>query len=748
MTTIKLKNGSGAPTAGDLVQGEPALDLTNKRLYTEDSGGTVIEVGTNPGTDVTFANNRKAIFGDSSDLQIFSEGSSGNSFINETGNGSLFINASNLYLRKGEATFENFVACTANGDVKLYYDNAEKLATTATGIDVTGSISADGLTVDASSPDVIVKDTQAHTTSDGPLVQFQGKGPNGTNYNFGYIQGLSNGSNNAGDMVLGTNTAGVQYQRMRLEDNGDISFYEDTGTTAKFFWDASAESLGIGTDSPASGLHVVKGTADVLRLERDATNDWRFQLTVGALTFRDATNDAERMRIDSSGAVLIHPNNATRGLKITSTTTGTAGDTTTYDTIAAGFGRHIFKTDGTERVRIDQSGTAMFKGGTTDNAIQIWESGSEIARIGGSSGTLNFLVGSTTDSRLSIDASGNVGIGTSSPTFTTGSGLEIERAGAATLRLEDTGSGGKPFEIYSDDGEGYVVNGIGSGMPMIFKTVNTERMRIDASGNLLVSKTSDDNSTAGVVLRDTGEGSFVVSEGRSGLFKRLSTDGEIISFRKDTLTVGSIGADNASINIGSGNTGLLFYNTATAIYPRTAAGAQSNGAIDLGGASDRFKDLYLSGDVIAPNIVASNGIFLGGTSIDNRLDDYEEGTCDLTWSDGTNNSTVVTNKYTKVGRIVTVSGYVAGNVSGLTSTAVAKIAGFPFAFSDYGSFAVKLRYIDSPTGCIGIVGDHANSGSVAQLSFIIDNGNYVDVLVSDLSTNSNDTYFNITYTAT
>ena len=49
-TTIKLKNGSGAPAAADLVQGEPAFDLTNKRLYTEDSGGTVIEVGTNPST--------------------------------------------------------------------------------------------------------------------------------------------------------------------------------------------------------------------------------------------------------------------------------------------------------------------------------------------------------------------------------------------------------------------------------------------------------------------------------------------------------------------------------------------------------------------------------------------------------------------------------------------------------------------------------------------------------------------------
>ena len=55
MTTIKLKNGSGAPLAGDLVQGEPALDLTNKRLYTEDSSGAVIEVGTNP-TSVTTGN--------------------------------------------------------------------------------------------------------------------------------------------------------------------------------------------------------------------------------------------------------------------------------------------------------------------------------------------------------------------------------------------------------------------------------------------------------------------------------------------------------------------------------------------------------------------------------------------------------------------------------------------------------------------------------------------------------------------
>ena len=58
-TTIKLKNGSGVPAASSLVQGEPAIDLTNRRLYTENASGSVIEVGNNPsvlsiaGTTVT-----------------------------------------------------------------------------------------------------------------------------------------------------------------------------------------------------------------------------------------------------------------------------------------------------------------------------------------------------------------------------------------------------------------------------------------------------------------------------------------------------------------------------------------------------------------------------------------------------------------------------------------------------------------------------------------------------------------------
>ena len=54
-------------------------------------------------------------------------------------------------------------------------------------------------------------------------------------------------------MIFNTN----QTNRMQIAANGDISFYEDTGSTAKLFWDASAEALGIGlTSNISSKLHV------------------------------------------------------------------------------------------------------------------------------------------------------------------------------------------------------------------------------------------------------------------------------------------------------------------------------------------------------------------------------------------------------------------------------------------------------------------------------------------------------------
>jgi len=142
-TTIKLKNGSGAPLAGDLVQGEPALDLTNKRLYTEDSGGTVIEVGTNPGTDVTFADNRKAIFGAGSDLEIYHNAT--DSVIADVGTGNLKILANDLRINNADSS-KSYITGFNGAQVYLYHNGSPKLETTATGIDVTGDVNSDSVT--------------------------------------------------------------------------------------------------------------------------------------------------------------------------------------------------------------------------------------------------------------------------------------------------------------------------------------------------------------------------------------------------------------------------------------------------------------------------------------------------------------------------------------------------------------------------------------------------------------------------
>lgn len=55
MPTIKLKNGSGTPTSGALEVGEPAIDLTNKKLYTSTNGTDIVEIAadTNANTNLS-----------------------------------------------------------------------------------------------------------------------------------------------------------------------------------------------------------------------------------------------------------------------------------------------------------------------------------------------------------------------------------------------------------------------------------------------------------------------------------------------------------------------------------------------------------------------------------------------------------------------------------------------------------------------------------------------------------------------
>ena len=108
------------------------------------SGGTAeyykIDGGSNLNIfykDVFKPDNVKSLYGSSSDLQIYHDGS--NSYINETGAGSLITSASDYFLRVGGTNnTNNAIVASSGGVVTLYNSNSPKLATTNTGINVTG----------------------------------------------------------------------------------------------------------------------------------------------------------------------------------------------------------------------------------------------------------------------------------------------------------------------------------------------------------------------------------------------------------------------------------------------------------------------------------------------------------------------------------------------------------------------------------------------------------------------------------
>ena len=105
------------------------------------SSGTQINLNPN---QINFGDNKKAIFGAGSDLQIYHDG---NDKI-ESSSSYLILEGSNIILRNNGGT-EDYAKFFGNGAVQLYSDNSLKLATTSTGINVTGIVENDGLRVDS-----------------------------------------------------------------------------------------------------------------------------------------------------------------------------------------------------------------------------------------------------------------------------------------------------------------------------------------------------------------------------------------------------------------------------------------------------------------------------------------------------------------------------------------------------------------------------------------------------------------------
>ena len=137
---------------------------------------------------------------------------------------------------------------------------------------------------------------------------------------------------------------------------------------------------------------------------------------------------------------------------------------------------------------------------------------------------------------------------------------------------------------------------------------NVTRMQIDSSGNVLVGTTDSlpYNNSAGTsadfgfaVNKAFGFTSASAYNNTALLLNRTSTDGDIIQFRKDGGTVGSIGSYSSLLAIGNGDVGFVFSAGGDSIIPHNmATNTLRDNAVDLGQSSARWDDIYATNGTI------------------------------------------------------------------------------------------------------------------------------------------------------
>ncbi|MEJ6809399.1 MAG: hypothetical protein QNK69_03680, partial [Amylibacter sp.] len=225
--------------------------------------------------DLVFSDNVKAAFGDASDLQIYHNPSIG-SIIEDTGAGSLFLRGSTT-VQIETASGDDMLLARESAEVKIYYNGSEKLATTNTGVDVTGSVTADGLTV-------------ANSVASADLVYF-----NNTNATQSDVLRLNTAGAGIGTNILDVQSDGIT--KFVVRGDGRVGI----GTTSPDYL-AEVEGSGGGT---AVTLAVTNTESGPARLQLNSGHgNWSVGNSVTVadnLEFRDESANVTRMLIKNTG---------------------------------------------------------------------------------------------------------------------------------------------------------------------------------------------------------------------------------------------------------------------------------------------------------------------------------------------------------------------------------------------------------------------------------------------------------------
>jgi len=336
-------------------------------------------------------------------------------------------------------------------------------------------------------------------------------------------------------------------ERMRIDSSGSLLIGSTSSIGAahklQVFDDTDVRMI-IANTTAASSQNATLFFApanSVAGAEIKCTSEEDFSTTANRtarLTFstrKDGTL-SEQMRIDSSGNVGIGTTSMANKLEVVGTIqANVSANTASY----------------TQAFNITNAVNADFNVHLKTNSTSI-----------GSSTTtpLSFHTGGSANPRMTIDASGNVGIGLTTSPVNSNSEQGVFLAGADTtqsviasnstpLVINRVSTGGNDRDCLELRNNGILrgnIGAIGAANGMFFKTGTSEAMRIDSSGNVMVGTTSNRPAEfllpQGFAIRADVKGQIqsTVDGNTCGFLNRNSSDGNIFNFRRQGSDVGNI----------------------------------------------------------------------------------------------------------------------------------------------------------------------------------------------------------------